>query len=344
MPEPLIGLLYLTQATHPQWEHQYPEDDRESVPRTAWLPQLAVAGLPFALFACALLRKASAENTAEPVEASAHPEDAYFEVEPEELDEADGACRVRAATCSCGHAECGSNSAWVTREERNGVSGLLFTNWDTREDPRRPLPLPPIFVPFAAWPLLVEGQTSRVSALLRGGKAAEEGRVRWQENRLRMVAAARQAAVGLTDPWGRSLELDEWSAEHLQERKHRQLMLTKEQRYRRSPAGLLAQYEQEMQACDQDEASARQGLCPGEIVAAGGLAFEPDPLRVNELLQRIDARRARARQVFQEELLPPRERRIARRARARASKERSLALYLEAWAALGVPDQQESHF
>ncbi|MBB5365756.1 hypothetical protein [Deinococcus humi] len=141
-----------------------------------------------------------------------------------------------------------------------------------------------------------------------------------------MVAAARQAAVGLTDPWGRSLDLDKWSAEHLQERKRLHLMRIEEQRYRRSPAGLLAHYEQEMQACDRDEALARQGLCAVENSAAESFASEPESLRASELLQRINDRRAQAHQALQEGLLSPRERRIARRARARAGKERFHAL------------------
>ena len=323
MPEPLIGFLYLTQTTHPHWE---PEDNWADVPQTAWLPQLAVAGLPFASFAWAMLHRARAANPAGLCGPSPSPEDAYFEVQPEDVEEADGTQVVRAATCSCGHEGCGSNSAWAAREERNGVVGLSFTNWYTRDNPQRALPLPAIFVPVAAWP---QGEAGRLRALL-GGRPAEAAmaRARWQENRPRMVAAARQAAVGLTDPWGRSLDLDKWSAEHLQERKRLHLMRIEEQRYRRSPAGVLAHYEQEMQACDREEALARQGLGAVGNSASGSLASEPDPLRVSEILQRINDRRAQAHQVYQEALLPPRERRIARRARARAGKERLLnALY-----------------
>lgn len=192
----LIGTLRLTRALRDDADPHGGHDP-------AWLPQLFVAGLPFPRFAAAMVARARAHGRTWPDGVVPRPEDSYFRLHPDErLSRAEP---VVVACCPCGVPECGSTCARVQTAELSGVPGLLLSGWHTRLNPGRDLPVGAVFIPFEAWPAPVRGPF--IQELLDVPDAA---RATWAAQAPWMLAAAREAAASVRDPWGRSLGARHW--------------------------------------------------------------------------------------------------------------------------------------
>lgn len=323
----LIGLLHLRSMRHPQWSDTFdhtPSENTSGVPRSVLLPELFVGGLPFQAFAQAFLARHAALHAERAQGEESHVEGGWFRLERETHGEVTLTC------CDCGEPGCGSTQATATPGTLGGVSGIFLSGWFTQGNPGARLTLPQVFIPAAAWPdLTTDGAASawpgpRLSLLLQEGRGARAAATRqaavtrWQDARSAMLAAARQAAQHLPDPWGRALNLRDWLRCVRADQRALRAADRQERAARLTPEGLRAAHDEQLRVLDADERHARLG-----VISVGGFPAllsrdaPPSGEEIARWLDALAAKRLALTRTLDRDLrlaaLPARERRVQRR-------------------------------
>ncbi|MDR6218903.1 hypothetical protein [Deinococcus soli (ex Cha et al. 2016)] len=331
----LIGLLHLRSTRHPQWSDTFdhaPGENTWGVPRDVLLPELFVGGLPFQAFAQAFLTRHAALSAAPALDGQPHVEGGWFRLEREARGEVTLTC------CDCGEPGCGSTQATATPGTLGGVPGTFLSGWFAQGDPGARLPLPRVFIPAAAWPELTPKQAGagpwpgpRLSLLLQEGRdsraaATRQAAVtRWQGARTVMLAAARQAARDLPDPWGRGLELRDWLRRARADQRALWAADRQQRAERLTPEGLRAAHDRRLRTLEADERQARLGVISFDGVPT--LLRGPAPPSGEELTRWLDclaAQRVALTRQLERNLhlaaLSARDRRVQRREDRRAAQ------------------------